>query len=168
MLIRLLSHVRLNAVAYVALFVALSGTSYAALRLAPGSVGSRELRNGAVTMNKLANGSITPIKLRRRFIGGSVRHWARISANGGIEASSSKARIIGAPGQGGYVISWFDTFSSRCAAIATPEGSGLVLGPSPGYASTRIAGAHSTLVTVDTYNAQGQPSPAAFSVAVIC
>ncbi len=167
-MIRLVRHVRSNVVAYLALFVALGGTSFAAVRLAPGSVGTIQLRNGAVTANKLANGAVTPRKLSSKTIGGSVRHWAQIGADGTVEASSSRARVIGAPQQGGYVISWSDTFSNHCAAIATPIGSGLVLGPSAGYADARIAGAHSTLVTVDTYNAQGQPTPAAFSVAVIC
>jgi hypothetical protein len=167
-MIRLVSHVRSNVIAYLALFVSLGGSSYAAARLAPGSVGTTQLRNGAVTVNKLAKRSVTPAKLDAKAIGGTVRHWAQINADGTIEGSSSKARVIGAPEQGGYVISWFDTFSNHCAAVATPVGSALVLGPSSGYANARIAGAHATLITVDTYNAQGQPSPAAFSVAVIC
>jgi hypothetical protein len=167
-MIRLLSHVRRNAVAYLALFVALGGTSYAAVRLAPGSVGTVQLRNGSVTGKKLANATVTPRKLDPRVIGGSVRHWAQIGANGAVEGSSGKLHVSGIPAQGGYVVSWSDTFSNQCAAIATPAGSPLILGPSSGYANTHLAGAHPTEVFVDTYNAQGQPSPAAFSVAVIC
>lgn len=167
-MIRLIRHLRMNAVAYAALFVALGGTSYAAVRLAPGSVGTVQLRNGAVTARKLARSAVTPTKLDKRAIGGSIRHWARISASGAVLGASSKARVIGAPGQGGYVISWADSFSHNCAAIATPAGSSLVLGPSSGYASTFISGEHPTSVTVDTFNAQDQPSPAQFSVAVIC
>jgi hypothetical protein len=55
---RFLVHLRGNLVAYVALFVALGGSSYAAVRLAPGSVGTRELAKGAVTHKKLAVGSV--------------------------------------------------------------------------------------------------------------
>jgi hypothetical protein len=66
------------------------------------------------------------------------------------------------------VISWSDTFSHNCAVIATPLGSSLLVGPSSGYANAHIAGSHPTSVWLDTYNAQGQPSPAAFSIAVIC
>ena len=58
MLSRFASHLRGNAVAYVALFAALGGTSYAAIRLAPGSVTSRALANGAVTHSKLAARSV--------------------------------------------------------------------------------------------------------------
>jgi hypothetical protein len=55
---RILFHLKSNLVAYVALFVALGGSSYAAVRLAPGSVGTRALARGAVTHNKLAVGSV--------------------------------------------------------------------------------------------------------------
>ncbi len=47
-------HVRQNAVAYVALFVALGGTSYAAVKLPANSVGSAQLKKGAVTESKLS------------------------------------------------------------------------------------------------------------------
>jgi hypothetical protein len=59
MLNRFFSTVRRNAVAYIALFVALSGTSYAAVQLAPGSVQTRALANRAVTNKKLAPNSVT-------------------------------------------------------------------------------------------------------------
>ena len=39
-----LRHLRRNAVAYLALFVALRGTSYAAIRLPASSVGTEQLR----------------------------------------------------------------------------------------------------------------------------
>jgi hypothetical protein len=41
-------------IALIALFVALGGTSYAALSLPPNSVGTRQLKNGAVTSKKVA------------------------------------------------------------------------------------------------------------------
>ena len=46
-------HLRRNAVAYLALFVALSGTSYAAAKLPANSVGTTQLNNGAVTSAKI-------------------------------------------------------------------------------------------------------------------
>jgi hypothetical protein len=45
-----------NVVSTLALFLALGGASYAATALAPGSVGTKQLRNGAVTPPKLAFG----------------------------------------------------------------------------------------------------------------
>ena len=56
--LRILAHVRANVVAYLALFVALGGSSYAAVRLAPGSVTARAIAAGAVTHSKLARGSV--------------------------------------------------------------------------------------------------------------
>jgi hypothetical protein len=48
-----------NVAATFALFVALGGTSYAALSLPAGSVGSKQLKSGAVTKAKLARGVLT-------------------------------------------------------------------------------------------------------------
>jgi hypothetical protein len=57
-------HLRTNLVAYVALFAALGGTSYAAVRLSAGSVTSRALAKGAVTHSKLAANSVTSSTIR--------------------------------------------------------------------------------------------------------
>ena len=167
-MIRLLNHARSNLIGYIALFVALAGTSYAALHAPAGSVGTRQLRNGAVTARKLANGSVTPAKLDGRTLGGSVQHWAQVNRDGTIASSSGHARNNGVSQDGDYVITWSDSFSSRCGAIATPQGGSGLLSPSAGTANTRIVGRHPTVVWVTTYNAQGKPSPAAFSLAVIC
>ncbi len=81
---KLLNHLQRNAIAYLALFVALGGTSYAAVSLPPGSVGARQIKNH----------SITPVKFDPSTIGASVRYWARISAAGRIIASWPKAKIV--------------------------------------------------------------------------
>ncbi len=52
------AYVRSNAIALLALFVALGGTSYAALALPANSVGTKQLRNGAVTAAKVRKGSL--------------------------------------------------------------------------------------------------------------
>jgi hypothetical protein len=69
--LKTLTFVRHNAIALLALFVALGGTSYAALNIPAGSIGTRELHNGAVTNKKLANASVTPAKF------GLSRHRCR-------------------------------------------------------------------------------------------
>ncbi len=51
---RLSAHLRGNAVGYVALFIALGGSSYAAVRLAPNSVTTTTIAKRAVTNAKLA------------------------------------------------------------------------------------------------------------------
>lgn len=54
----MLPHLRSNAVAYLALFVALGGTSWAATQLPKDSVGSKQLRKNAVTGSDLAAASV--------------------------------------------------------------------------------------------------------------
>ena len=69
---RLISHLRSNLVGWIALFVALGGTGYAAIGIPRNSVGSAQLRNH----------SITPVKLNPKSIGGSVRAWAIVEQHG--------------------------------------------------------------------------------------
>ncbi len=90
-----LRHIRANAVAYVALFVALGGTSYAATRLPTGSVGNRQIRNH----------SIDPDKLNPRFIRGNVRMWASVNAAGKVVGGGRGVKVVppqGAAGAGIY------------------------------------------------------------------
>jgi hypothetical protein len=61
---RLLGHLRSNAIAYVALFVALGGTAYAAVNLPPNSVGTEQLKNSAVTKKKIKRNAVTTKKVR--------------------------------------------------------------------------------------------------------
>jgi hypothetical protein len=162
MIIRLLSHARSNAIAYAALVLStlgLAGGAYAALAVPPNSVGALQLRNHA----------IAPIKLDPHGIGGSIRHWAQVDAQGHILASSSRAHQTGIPPIGHYIINWSDRFSSHCVVLATPRATLTSLGPSTGYADTLILPpSHPTFVWVKTYNPQGQAAPMAFAVAVIC
>jgi hypothetical protein len=57
-------HLRANAIAYLALFVALSGTAYAGVKLTlpPASVGTEQLRDGAVTKPKIAKKTIAALR----------------------------------------------------------------------------------------------------------
>lgn len=55
-------------VAFIALLVAISGTSYAAITLPKNSVGTKQLKKNAVTSAKVKNGSL----LRRDFRAGQI------------------------------------------------------------------------------------------------
>ena len=81
---RALHHFKSNVIAYLALFVALGGTSYAAATLRAGSVGTRQLRNH----------SVSPIKLQKGSIAGYVRDWAQIDEGGHVIASRPHAHIV--------------------------------------------------------------------------
>jgi hypothetical protein len=50
-------------VAFIALFVAMGGFGYAAVKMKPNSVKARNIRNGAVTTDKIADGAVTTPKL---------------------------------------------------------------------------------------------------------
>lgn len=165
-MLKTLTYMRHHAIALIALFVALGGTSYAALNLPAGSVGTRQLHNGAVTGKKLANGAVTPAKLDGRVIGGFVRHWAHVSQTAHVLGGSTGTRASGGPI---FSVSWGDRFSSRCAALVTPAGSA---GVSPIADTTGVAviqpGRHgSTVVNITTY-VGGTAMAAPFYIAVIC
>ena len=53
---RFLSHLKSNAIAYLALFIALGGTSYAAVSLPAGSVGARQIKNHSITPVEVRSG----------------------------------------------------------------------------------------------------------------
>ena len=110
---RILTHLRGNVIAYLALFVALGGTSYAAMNPPANSVGTAQLKNGAVT----------PSKLKHGLIGGYVRAWAVTNNGCELVASSGGARIANdhpcTSTGGALIISWRGKFPrSRLACVA--------------------------------------------------
>jgi hypothetical protein len=79
---RALRFAKANAIALAALFLALGGTSYAALHLPANSVGRLQLRAHAVTANKLARGSVT-IAALSPALGAALRSAAEPAARPG-------------------------------------------------------------------------------------
>lgn len=67
------AHIRANVVGYVALFIALGGTSYAAIKLPANSVGTRQVKNSAITSAKVRNGTLRP----QDFASGTARRGVR-------------------------------------------------------------------------------------------
>src|SRR5689334_23168094 len=94
-----------NVVASLALFLALGGVGYAAMKLPKNSVGTKQLKNGAVTGNKIAGAT------KKQLMGssgadvgpagpqgppgpqgepGSARAYARVSGTGELDPAHSK------------------------------------------------------------------------------
>lgn len=61
-------YIRRHHIALLALFVALGGTSYAAVNLPNGSVGAAQLKQGAVASKKVRDGAITRAKIRNNAV----------------------------------------------------------------------------------------------------
>jgi hypothetical protein len=66
---RFVRFLRRNTIALLALFIALSGTTYAASTLARNSVGTAQLKNGAVTKKKINKKTIKALKGNRGLRG---------------------------------------------------------------------------------------------------
>ena len=161
--------IRHNAIALTALFVALGGTSYAALSLPVGSVGSKQLRNGAVTSRKLAKHAVTAASLDPNSIAGHIADWAQIRADGHVMASSPRASATSSnPTQGLYQVYWHRSIAQNCVAIANPVN----VGPVNASASANTGGpfgrGRSAHILVSTFDASGNNVPENVNVLVIC
>lgn len=92
-----------NVIATLALFIALGGASYAAIKLPKNSVGSRQLKKNSVTAAKIKKGAITGAKVNLATLG-TVPSAA--SANHATSADKASAlsnpeavHFIGVPGE---------------------------------------------------------------------
>jgi hypothetical protein len=166
---RLLAHAKSNAVAYLALFVALGGTGYAAVAIPAGSVGTRQLRNRAVTESKLGRRSVGAANLDSKSIAGYVAFWASISPIGALYSSNPRANVTTPFGatRGVYQVTWNKRISRRCFLLSDVTN----LPAAPAYATTLFEGGNTKYnagVYVQTFNGAGQPTPEPVNVAVLC
>jgi hypothetical protein len=152
---RLLQHIRSNAVAYVALFVALGGTSYAALKLPANSVGNRQIKNHSITPNKL-----DPSK-----IGAVVRYWAVLDFDPGIgeriKASRPRAQLLWSPAADSGSVNWNRPIASNCFVSAT-GGSGFVSAFIEPLRNQRA------VVQFSPFTSTGHPTPGLVYLMVLC
>ena len=149
-----IQYVHANAIAFLALVVALGGTSYAAVNLPAGSVGAKQLKNH----------SITQVKFDSQSIGAVVRYWAVVDPRGRVIASRPKARIVIWGGHGGG-LTWGRRIPSGCFALATVDGFSPPEGAQVGFASTAIIGDE---LAVGTFAPNGLPDAKRVNVAVLC
>ncbi len=153
---RIVQHLRVNVVAYLALFAALGGTSYAALRLPADSVGTRQIKNHAVT----------PIKLDPKTIGATVRYWAIIDNVPGsgeqVTASRPRARVTGWDSSSDTgAVSWGRPIAVKCFGLGTAA---------DGFVAARVlplANVHASVV-FSPFTPAGQHTTGRVYVAVLC
>ena len=157
----ILTHLRGNVVAYIALFIALGGTSYAAFSLPAGSVGDRQIQNHAIGAVKLNPGSIAA----------SVRAWADVTWDGVWRVRASSRDIQITRTALGEAVRWRHTrFARDCMASVTPERNFLVTGGSSsaaGYVTTSFDGPAGYL-QIDGLAPNGTRQVQDFALLVIC
>jgi hypothetical protein len=80
-------------VAFIALFVAIGGSSYAVTRLPSGSVGSKQLKKNAVTGAKVKNRSLTAADIKVESLAG-VASAANATNAGHAAAAAGLDRVV--------------------------------------------------------------------------
>jgi hypothetical protein len=131
MLRKSIVHLKDNAVGYVALFAALGGTSYAAVRLTPGSVTASALKGGAVTHAKLArnsvsgknviNGTLTSSDFAKGVLTAGTNGAAGSNGSAGGHGTAGTSGPAGPAGAAGA--------NGNSAIIVRARGTGTVSGP---------------------------------------
>jgi hypothetical protein len=116
---QLRGHLRTNLVAYAALFVALGGTSYAAIALPANSVGSKQLKKSAVTSSKISPATRAALK--------GAKGAAGAAGQPGPPGQPGSPGAPGSPGPGAG--------AARLATEARPPGPS---GPNPSQDITTV------------------------------
>jgi hypothetical protein len=173
-------------VALIALFVALGGTGYAAVRVPPNSVGSTQLKSNAVRSSKVKNRSLLakdfkagqlPRGPRGRTGTPAARYFASVESDGAKRSGTAATAERTGPGR--YNVR-FAKDVSNCSAVVTPgwNSAGRTHGglgggaPAafPGYASTPSQGlsrSHDSVAVLFDIPGQG-PVDEDFHIAVLC
>jgi hypothetical protein len=105
---------RRNTIALLALFIALSGTTYAAATaLAPNSVGTKQVINGSLRTKDLSRKARKALKGNRGLRGpagaqgvpGTAKAYVRVFADGSLDTAHTKnVTSVGHPSAGTYCI----------------------------------------------------------------
>jgi len=182
-----------NAMSTIAVFIALGGTTYAAVTLPRNSVGSAqirakavgasEIRSGAVRSSELKNGSVTlndmSASARTSLRGAqgpagpagpagppAATYRAAVNSGGGTPAGNAKG--VTHTGGNEYTVA-FDRDVSACfysvSLVAVQNGPTLEQPPAGRVTAAPAGGAN---VLVRTYAADGAPVEAPFHLLVVC
>ena len=139
-------------ISLIALFVALGGTSYAAITLPRNSVGAKQLRKNAVTAVKIKKGSVTAAKINTRGLNvPSAKHATTAD-------SATSAATVG--GQTVKVIQWKAPPGTATQTIFSAEG--LTITGSCDASSNITVDAKGTNAQNSEFRLQGNASATAF------
>lgn len=169
-----------NLISTLALFIALGGSSYAAITLPHNSVGSAQIRTGAVGTSELRSGAVhladiaATTKNHLRGTTGPIgqtgpkgtnatSYFAVVDAGGAILRGTANGGGHDASGSGSYTVG-FPVDVSSCAYFATLGGGDASAQP-PGYVTVHSDGGK---VGVQVYDAGGNPVDRPFHLIVGC
>lgn len=176
------------AISILALLVAVSSASYAAVTLAKNSVGTAQLKKNAVTSAKVKDGTLRVRDLRAGVLRSGPRgaqgppgvqgiqgppgpvdhYWAVVQANGTLVRSSTDTAVSASvvDPSGAYAVD-FGTLITGCSfvgAIAMPSTSTQI----GGAISLAVRGTNEEAVYVETTNFAGALTAKAFHLMVAC
>lgn len=101
-------------VAFIALFAAMGGLGYAATKLKPNSVKSKNIKAGAVTTDKIADGAVTTQKLAPDAV-------APNAVNAANATSAANAARLGGAAPGECQTGWLKASMVVDTSTLTPE-----------------------------------------------
>jgi hypothetical protein len=120
-------HLRSPVVSWLALFVALGGTGYAAARLPANSVGTKQLRKGAVTGVKVKTGSLPRSVLKADALPRTHVEFKQVGGIPAVVGTELDGAVFCPAGEqvtgGGYEVAGSDTIVDNSAPIVTTAGS---------------------------------------------
>jgi hypothetical protein len=167
-----------NVVATLALFIALGGSSYAAIKLPKNSVGATQIKAGAVHTGEIRDRTIrlqdisTSARTSLRGQSGpqgpqgpagatAIKHFAAVSSAGGF--TRGDATHGGRVGIGSYAVGFSDSVAG-CAYSATLGTTDATTAP-PGRVTVSDAAGSAG---VQTYDGAGNPADLPFHLIVAC
>ena len=122
-------------VSFVALLVALGGTSYAAFALPRNSVGTKQIKNGAVTAKKITNGAVTASKINTSGLtvpnalhasnanaAGSATNATTANHASTADSATTATAAVDANALGGSPPSAFEPVGNILTAVVTNDG----------------------------------------------
>jgi hypothetical protein len=152
-------------VAFVALFAAMGGFGYAAVKVKQSSVKTKNIKNAAVTTDKLADGAVTTPKLSPDAVAPNAANAAKLGgvAPGGCQTGWLKASLVVdtdviPADAGSAVVPGFDCASNAQDAVQikrTDVGRYLVTFADNDAANAVITSAGDNAVTAVTKTADG-------------
>jgi hypothetical protein len=144
-----------NVMATIAVFIALGGSGYAAVKLPKNSVGPKQLRANAVTSSKVKRGSLLSSDFKASQRAGLRGPEGPRGAQGpqGLRGSQGSQGAAGTRGPSGFA----NPLKVRSVTVNVPSGGGNSADAACNSGERPVGGSVSTTTTFGTFAATGFP-----------